>query len=137
MVTAITLYIIVVGATYNIILRQLWSPQGLQLIVDELLHSVIPVFFIVYWLICIPKGELEWKNVLSWLIYPLVYFICVLFRGALPGYYPYPFLDVMKLGYNKVGLNSAILCGLFLLLGSILLLCDKLLKQKSALQSQC
>ena len=101
-VTAITLYITVVGATYNIILRQLWSPQGLQLIVDELLHSVIPVLFIVYWLICVPKGELEWKNVLSWLIYPLVYLICILFRGALSGFYPYPFLDVGKLGYTKV-----------------------------------
>ncbi len=47
--TAITLYIAVVGIIYNVILRFLWSPKGLQLIVDELLHSVIPVWFILSW----------------------------------------------------------------------------------------
>jgi len=108
----------------------------LQLIVDELLHSVIPGLFIIYWLVCIPKGKLKGKNVLPWLIYPMVYFIYILFRGAWSGFYPYPFLDVVKLGYNKVVLNGAILCGAFLLLGSMLVLCDKLMKQKSIGQLQ-
>ncbi|MEI7488593.1 MAG: Pr6Pr family membrane protein, partial [Chryseobacterium sp.] len=41
--TAITVYITIVGATYQIILRGTWQPTGLQRIVDELLHSVMPV----------------------------------------------------------------------------------------------
>lgn len=126
--TAITVYITVVGATYNMILRQLWSPQGLQLVVDELLHSVIPVLFIIYWFVCVPKGKLAWKDVLSWLSYPLVYFVFIVLRGGLSGFYPYPFLDVVKLGYNKVVLNSAIFCGVFLVLGALFVLCDKLIK---------
>ena len=131
---AITLYITVVGITYNILLRQLWNPQGLQWIIDELLHSVIPVFFIIYWLLFIPKGKLEWSSILAWLIYPLVYFVCILFRGARSGFYPYPFLDALKLGYGKVALNSGILCIAFLFLGALLVAYDKLAKQRSTRQ---
>src|SRR5687767_3103138 len=38
--TAVTTYILIVGIVYNIILRPLWNPQGLQKPVDELLHTV-------------------------------------------------------------------------------------------------
>jgi len=49
--TAVAVYITVVGLVYNSILRFLWNPQGLQWIVDELLHSVIPLLFIAFWLL--------------------------------------------------------------------------------------
>src|SRR5882762_1016253 len=60
--TAIALYIIVVGLVYNIILRSLWAPQGLQYIVDLLLHTLLPLLFTVYWLLFVPKASLTWKN---------------------------------------------------------------------------
>ncbi|HEV8081648.1 MAG TPA: Pr6Pr family membrane protein [Chitinophagaceae bacterium] len=47
-ITAITVYITVVGLVYNLILRFLWRPQGLQLLVDELLHSVILFFLFCF-----------------------------------------------------------------------------------------
>ena len=46
--TAITVYILIVGIIYNIILRFIWNPQGLQMLVDKLLHSLIPVLFFTY-----------------------------------------------------------------------------------------
>jgi hypothetical protein len=109
--TAIVVYITVVGITYNIILRFTWNPQGLQQVFDELLHVVVPVFFILYWFIFAPKAGLQWKNVFPWLIYPFVYIVCILFRGAFSGYYPYPFINVNDLGYSKALLNC---CGLFI-----------------------
>ena len=48
-VTAITVYITVVGLVYQIVLRPLWHPEGLQKIVDELLHAVVPLMVIMYW----------------------------------------------------------------------------------------
>src|SRR5665647_1640697 len=54
-VTAVTLHITVVGLVYNLVLRFLWVPQGLQKIVDELLHSFIPILFILYWLLFVQK----------------------------------------------------------------------------------
>ena len=35
---AITLYIFIVGLTYNMLLRSTWAPTGLQKWVDEALH---------------------------------------------------------------------------------------------------
>ena len=119
-ITAITVYITVVGITYNLILRHLWNPQGLQQVVDELLHLIIPVFFILYWFIFAPKAGLQWKNIFPWLIYPFVYLLYTLFRGAFFGFYPYPFLDVNVLGYSKVFLNSVGLFIAFLLLSLLL-----------------
>lgn len=113
--TALTVYITIVGIVYNFILRFLWAPQGLQKIVDEGLHSLIPLLCIIHWLTWIPKKSLEWKNVFPWLVYPLVYFTYIIIRGAFSSLYPYPFIDVTALGYTKVVLNSLILSFGFLI----------------------
>lgn len=111
--TAISVYIVIVAIIYNLILRFLWQPQGLQRIVDELLHTVIPLSFLIYWLLFIPKHTLKWSSFLPWLIYPLVYIVYVFIRGAFSGFYPYPFLDVSVLGFSKVLLNSLGIAALF------------------------
>src|SRR6187200_1657449 len=59
-ITALTVYIIIVGIVYNTILRLTWNPQGLQLVVDEILHSVIPVLFILFWVIFVPTEGLKY-----------------------------------------------------------------------------
>lgn len=46
--TALTVYISVVGLVYQILLRHIWNPTGLQMIVDELLHSIIPIAVVVF-----------------------------------------------------------------------------------------
>ena len=53
----------------------------------------MPLGFVGYWLIFVPKAKLRWRVVLGWLVYPLAYMIFVLVRGSLVGRYPYPFLD--------------------------------------------
>lgn len=105
---AITVYILIVGIVYNTILRFIWSPQGLQMIVDEILHVVTPVLFLVYWFLFVSKDKLEWKYAFSWMIYPLIYGSFVLIRGYLSAtqFYPYPFIDISKLGINKGIINT-------------------------------
>ena len=112
--TATTVYITIVGLIYNLILRFQWAPQGWAKLADELLHSVIPVLFIVFWLQFVPKQNLQWKNILPWLLYPLVYLGYTLLRGYFVQWYPYPFTDVTTLGYSKVLLNSAMVCSTFI-----------------------
>jgi len=104
--TAITVYITLVGVVYNVILRFLWAPKGLQYVVDELLHTVIPVLFIILWRLYVQAQGLKYKNVLAWLIYPFAYIIFTAIRGEMTGYYPYPFIDVSQLGYLMVIINS-------------------------------
>jgi len=127
---AVTVYICVVGIIYNLILRFTWQPKGLQLIVDELLHAFIPALFMIYWLFFAPKSALKWANVFTWLIYPFVYLVFILLRGAVSGFYPYPFIDVATLGYNKVVLNSFYLLIVFLVLSLILVWIGKLITNR-------
>lgn len=113
--TALTVYILIVGAVYNLVLRQLWEPKGLQKLVDELLHTVIPLYFLVYWIWFVQKAGLKWKHVFGWLAYPFLYCVYVLVRGGISDFYPYPFIDVTKLGMNKVLQNCGVLFIVFLL----------------------
>jgi hypothetical protein len=126
--TAITLYITIVGLVYNIVLRSLWNPKGLQKIVDELLHLVIPLLFLLFWFLFAGKNELKWKNILSWMIYTFIYLIFVLFRGKMSGFYPYPFIDIDKLGFNKVLVNSFFILLLFLVFSFLFIGINKLRK---------
>ena len=125
-VTAITLYIFIVGLVYNIILRRLWQPIGLQLLADELLHVAVPVLFIIYWIFFVEKGSLKWKNCFSWLLYPVAYLFYALIRGYIEGFYPYPFLDLNELGYQRVILNCLGLTIVFIVIGFLLIAIDKI-----------
>ncbi len=116
-VAAITVYIAVVGVVYNMILRFLWEPKHLQMVVDELLHLIIPSLFILFWLFFIPDKKLQWKNVPAWMVYPVVYLAYILIRGAISGFYPYPFLDVTSIGYTKTIINCCLIALLFLVFG--------------------
>ena len=113
--TAILVYILTVGLTYNLILRSLWKPEGLQLLADNLLHSIIPLLYLVFWLIFVKKHTLQWNNFLPWLIYPLLYLIYVMIRGAIFGVYPYPFIDVAQIGYPKALLNAVMVTGVIVI----------------------
>ncbi|MEO6962531.1 MAG: Pr6Pr family membrane protein [Puia sp.] len=114
--TAITTYIILVGIVYNVVLRFLWNPQGLQKLVDELLHTVNPLLFLLFWILFVPKTGLQWRSVFVWLIYPVLYIVLILLRGAGSDFYPYPFVDVTRLGYTKVFFNTSLLILFFLLI---------------------
>ncbi|MBC7451100.1 MAG: Pr6Pr family membrane protein [Cytophagales bacterium] len=104
--TAIAVYITIVGLVYNLVLRFIWAPHGFQRFIDEMLHLIVPFIFILYWSIFLAHKKLYWKNIFVWLLYPLVYIITVLVRGIFSGYYPYPFIDVGKIGYSAVFINS-------------------------------
>ncbi len=104
--TAVTVYILVVGLVYNVILRWQWHPKGWEKLADELLHTIIPLYVFLYWWLFVPAQTLKWKNVLPWLLYPMIYCIYTLIRGSFADFYPYPFMDVMKLGYSTVLMNS-------------------------------
>ena len=90
--TAITVYILVVGLVYQLVLRQIWEPEGMQKVVDELLHSVNPVLVLIFWFIYEKKNNIRWSQLPYWLLYPLIYLVYILVRGHLSGFYPYPFV---------------------------------------------
>lgn len=104
--SGIAAHIALVGLAYNVLLRHLWQPEGWQFAADELLHDIMPLLFVAYWWLWVPKGSLRLIHIGLWLIYPLVYFGYVLLRGELLAAYPYPFFDVASLGYPQVLVNA-------------------------------
>lgn len=110
----ITVYIVMVGIVYNVVLRKLWNPTGLQKIVDELLHTMIPLMFLFFWLVVVPKKNLTFGGINSWLLYPAAYVILVLIRGGISGFYPYPFFDYSLLGSRKLLINISFLIIVFI-----------------------
>lgn len=104
---ALTVYIVVVGAVYNLLLRQLYHPVGWAKVADILVHDIAPVFYVVFWLVFAAKAGLRWADAGRWLLYPLAYLAYTLARGGFVHYYPYPFIDVATLGYVRVLVNAA------------------------------
>lgn len=125
--TAIATYIIFVGVTFDLLLRHLRQLQGLALMIDNILHYVIPVLFVIDWLFFVVKGTLKPKSPLPWLSFPAAYVVWIFVHGALSGFYPYPFVNVGELGYPRVLLNTAGLFILFLSLGFLLVGIDRLI----------
>ncbi|MHB1920855.1 MAG: Pr6Pr family membrane protein [Chitinophagaceae bacterium] len=118
--TAIAVYLTLIGMIYISVFGFIRNPIGFHSVIGEITHFVFPLFFLVYWIMSVPKSELQWKNVFPWLIYPLVYGIIILLRGACANYYPYPFMDAHALGYAHVLFNGIGLLMAFLLLSLLL-----------------
>ena len=117
--TAITVYITIVGLVYQVVLREIWEPTGLQRFVDELLHSVIPTVVILFWWTYENKNKVLWKSIPSWLLYPLCYLIYILVRGNVSNFYPYPFVNVTSIGIKTVLTNSVFLLFFFIIMAII------------------
>jgi hypothetical protein len=125
--SALAVYIIVVGAVYAALLRNLWQPHGMQLAANYVLHDAIPFLYPLYWLAFLAEGNLRWVDPLWWLLYPVVYFFYIVLGGAAVGAYPYPFIDAARLGLARVFLNGILLLAVFLVLGVTLTAIDHLL----------
>ncbi|WP_455924253.1 Pr6Pr family membrane protein [Pseudomonas putida] len=107
--SGVTASIILVGVSYSLLLRNAWHPEGVQWVVNELLHDILPPVFVGFWWWCVPKGALQVRHVLAWMLYPIVYFGYCLLRGSEIGVYPYPFIDVGHLGYARVLVNALVI----------------------------
>ena len=123
--SGIAVSIAVVGLAYNVLLRHLWHPEGWQWLADELLHDVMPLLFLAWWWLCVPKGTLRLRHIALWVIYPLVYFAYALLRGHLLATYPYPFIDVDTLGYPQVFVNAGGLLAGFVLIALLMVGLDR------------
>ena len=108
--------ILLVGLAYHLLLRKLWDPQGLQLVADMILHYVVPLATLAWWLVLPPRHALPAWLPLRWLAWPIGYSAYALLRGAVTGLYPYYFIDVGALGLPRVLVNMAGLSLVFVVL---------------------
>lgn len=119
-VAAITIVFIV----YGLLLRN--EELGhLQVWVNIVIHYIFPLAALADWLLLPPKTTLRVRQLGYWLIYPLVYLVYTLIRGAAVGFYPYPFLNPQNAvtgGYGGVTLYCVAIFVAFLVVGWLLVL---------------
>ncbi|MCH8488127.1 MAG: Pr6Pr family membrane protein [Candidatus Cyclonatronum sp.] len=121
--TALTVFILIVGTVYHLLLKSLWNPEGLLMITDEIYHTFVPLGTLALWLVSADNKGGNLKYLYSWILYPVLYLVFVLIRGSVSGFYPYPFINVAELGLVTVMMNSffllILMCLLFLLFGFV------------------
>lgn len=90
-------------------LRGVVPLTGPQLLCDWLLHYAVPIIYIVWWLVVVRHGPLLIRRVPIMLLPTFIYFLYVIARGAWVKEYPYPVINVVRLGYPHVLLNAVYL----------------------------
>ncbi len=107
---AVTLYIAITGVVFALLLSGLQeSLQTTLPWVDFVVHRLIPIVVVVDWLVDPPRHRLRLGVAALWLSFPALWLVYTLVRGAATDWYPYPFVDVIKLGYGGVLLRSGVL----------------------------
>lgn len=114
---ASTFNMILVGVVFSILLSGLDVELTAVPWDNIVLHYIMPVVVALDWFIDQPgRGRVSFKQGLVWMVFPLLYVIYSLVRGAFVGWYPYPFLNPVVQGYSSVALTSLCIaiggCGL-------------------------
>jgi hypothetical protein len=94
----------------------------LQLVwVDVVLHKIFPIIVVADWILDPPTTRLSGRDALLWLAFPLAWTGVTLVRGALDGWYPYPFLNPANGGYGQVAITAVAITVGFLVISGITL----------------
>lgn len=118
---AATLYMVITGIVYAVLLAPLTADGGLTLPwVNTVLHQIMPVVALLDWLLVPPAQKIKRNMVISWLAFPLAYLAYSLVRGHFVGWYPYPFLNPDGQGYLVVAVYCAGVAISFIAVGSLL-----------------
>jgi hypothetical protein len=112
-----TMNMAVVGIVFTLLLRN----EDLGLLkpwINFVLHYLMPCAVVMDWILEPPATPLGLRNLSAFLIFPGVYLVYALLRGAAIGWYPYPFLNPQQVGsYAGVAFYAGCITGLFVLVG--------------------
>jgi hypothetical protein len=128
-----TIAVLLVGIVYNVLLQGMIELSGGAKLADRLNHSVTPVTVSLFWLFAAEKGHLHWRDPLRWALLPLAYFAYGITRGATEGQYPYPFMNLARLGWPQTLVNAAVMAACFLAVGFAMVWLDRRLGRRHGL----
>jgi hypothetical protein len=126
------LCIAVTGIVYHVALSGLHDLTPAGALSNFLLHTAVPLVAVVAWVVVGPRPRIDVATVWWSAAYPLAWIAYTFVRGAVTGWYPYPFLDVSIVGYVTAAVNTAIVAVVFLALASALHLLERRLDQARA-----
>lgn len=97
-------------------------------------HYIVPIGFVLDWILFDKKGLMKLTEPPKWLVFPLAYLgyaffmvLCVGVSMSDNSRWPYPFIDIDAKGTGSVALTCAILVIVFMALGYVYVLIDRAL----------
>jgi hypothetical protein len=109
-IVAITITFVV----FHAVLKKLLDLESWALVADNLLHTIVPILTVIGWLVYGPRRFTSRRTMWLTALFPVAWCIFTLVRGALVGWYPYPFIDVDALGLGTVLVNCLWVAVLYL-----------------------
>jgi len=104
------------GVVFAAVLAPIVDVTGWAAVANGIFHYLVPVAFPLVWLLFGPRPRLTRHVVVLAFVWPVAWLTCTFARGAVTGWYPYPFLDATQLGFGR-----ALAGGLVVLLGAVVL----------------
>jgi hypothetical protein len=99
--------IAVTGIVYATVLARIHEPRGWEQVVSNAtFHYGSPTAAVAGWVMFGPRPRIDRRVVAASLLWPLLWILYTLLRGAISNWYPYPFLDARTLGYASVLVNA-------------------------------
>lgn len=119
-VLALVVAIAGVGLIYHALLARLVDLDGLDLLADHGVHTVVPLLSVLWWILWAEKVSPRRADPALWVVWPLIYCAYALLRAQASGFYPYPFIDLPTIGPSRLALNMVLLIAGFTLIGATL-----------------
>lgn len=118
---ASTLYMVITGIIFSLLLAGLENVELTAVPWDNtVLHYIMPIAVAALWLIDPPKQKFSYVKSLLWMLFPLGYGVYTWIRGAITGWYPYPFMNPEVSGIKGLVIVSVGIAVLSALLGWVL-----------------
>lgn len=119
-------YIIIVGIVYAVLLAPLGAAGGVPVPwANVLLHIIAPLYAVIDWLTVDDRRRLPASRLPVILIYPALWLVVILIRGATDGWFPYPFLDP-AIGYGAMSVYIVGILVAMLAVGAIVFATSRL-----------
>jgi hypothetical protein len=117
--------IIITGLVYDFVLAGLVHPTGWALAATIGFHYISPWATLLGWLLFGPRPRMSSRAMALAFIWPVAWLVYTFARGAITGWYPYPFLDVDLIGLGDSLRNSGVILLIAIGIAALLTVLDR------------
>jgi hypothetical protein len=119
------LSILITGIVYSTVLAGIDNPQGAAAFSNFGFHYFAPWWALAGWLLFGPRPRIDRRTLTRAVLWPVLWIGYTLLHGAISDWYPYPFTDVVQLGYPAVLRNLAVVLLITVALATLLRTLDQ------------
>jgi hypothetical protein len=127
--TGVLLAILLVAIVYHLLLAGLREMPAGEQFADLILHTMAPMLFALWWIMCPDHGGLNLQAPLIWALWPTGYLAYALARSPIAGEVPYPFLDYSTIGWIPVLTTILAIAAAFVIGGYVIVAIDTALSR--------